>query len=85
MYSARTFVFNGKRDCLSPQKTKVTASSEFSKVTVVVGVMPFKSDTSPLLTVVTVPVMLAVPPGLETNPTKDKPPQLTTGMQAAHN
>ena len=58
--------------------------SELLKATVVVGVMPFRSDTNPLLTAVTVPVMLAVPPGLEMNPTKENPPQLTTGMQAAH-
>jgi len=43
--------------------------------------MPLGSDTNPAVTVSTVPVMLVVPPGFETKPTKVNPPQLTIEMQ----
>jgi hypothetical protein len=42
----------------------------FMNVTAVYCVIPLGSAIMPLLTMVTIPVTLEVPPGLETNPTK---------------
>jgi hypothetical protein len=47
---------------------------ELSNVTTVSDVVPLGLDANPLLTAVTVPVTLLLPPGLETNPTKKESP-----------
>jgi|GraSoiStandDraft_1057264.scaffolds.fasta_scaffold522750_1 hypothetical protein len=54
---------------------------ELSNVTTVSDVVPLGLDANPLLTAVTVPVTLLLPPGLETNPTKKESPQLTLAIQ----
>jgi len=53
------------------------------KVTSVTSEVPLGPDTKPLLAELTVPEIL-LPPGLETSPMKELPPQLRTMMQAPH-
>jgi hypothetical protein len=48
----------------------VISPPAFMKVTAVNSAIPLGSLIKPVFTVITTPVMLDVPPGLETNPTK---------------
>jgi hypothetical protein len=80
MKLTRTIWFSVNRFRWSPQKLIVTDVPTSTNVIAVIVVVPETSWKNWRVTIVTVPLMLEFPPGVETKPTK-KLPQLPSGKQ----